>query len=377
MPRLGDEPSGQRRLYKTMALVALSIVLLAAIAHLYQTPSVSLRAWIESKVQGYTYAGDDDVDSLGRHRKLDGLTMMEHLPRHVIPTADNGRRLVIIGDIHGMDKELDKLLKHISYDGDTDHIIAAGDMVNKGPHSGKVVGRLMELGASAVRGNHEDHVLLAIASASERKGADAGVTYPDFQARRSKKSDLATARQLSNAQIKWLAEKPLILSAERLDMYIVHAGLVPGIRPLKQDPWAVMNMRSLIAPSKSRSQTVDQDAEYLAEVGRTEDGEDTEGGDSDVESENLPSELIPVDTHEGQKWARLWNKRQERISKPNRRTVVYGHDAKLGLKVDRYTFGLDSACVNGGQLTALVIHVSKMGQLRQDIMQVPCDKYNR
>lgn len=378
MPRLGDEPpSRHRRVFLTMAVGILVTIFLVG-ASQFSAASTSVPAWM-SEI-------DDDVDATGRrkhHRKLDGLTMMEALPTKYIPTADNGRRLIIIGDIHGMDKALDKLLDHVSYSKDTDHIVAAGDMINKGPHSGKVISRLMDLGASAVRGNHEDNVLLALASVEEQQEASLNVTYPEFQTRRSKKADLTTARQLSKEQIKWLAERPLILSLDDLAMYIVHAGLVPGIRPAKQDPWAVMNMRSLIEPSKAVSHDDDgtYEDEELSESPIDEDMEDTEDDledDTDLaDSSFAPQDLIPVDTHEGQKWARFWDRRQARLQKSSRRTVVYGHDAKRGLTVGRYTFGLDSACVNGGELTALVLRVSKKGNLKSKIRQVPCKKDRR
>lgn len=357
-----------------MLVAILSAIALFGVAHISESPAVSLREWMGSQTQP-----GDDVDGLGRHhRKFEGLTMMEKLPREVVPTADNDRRLIIIGDIHGMDTSLNRLLDHIGYDGRKDHIIAAGDMVNKGPHSSKVIARLMELGASAVRGNHEDRVLLALASAQEQDEAGESVSYPDFQDRRSKKSDRDTARQLSREQVKWLAQRPLIIDAEALAMYVVHAGLVPGIRPVKQDPWAVMNMRSLIEPPKHFSHpAVPKEDLEVAEKNDEEEEDEVADLDEDADTSLAPEDLIPVDTHEGRKWAALWDRRQSQIRKANRRTVVYGHDAKRGLTVGKYTFGLDSACVNGGELTALVIHVSKKGHLKSKIRQVPCTKYKR
>jgi hypothetical protein len=35
--------------------------------------------------------------------------------------------------------------------------------------------------------------------------------------------------------------------------------------------------------------------------------------------------------------------------------VIYGHDSKLGFQGKEYTHGLDTGCVNGGNLTAMVI----------------------
>ena len=55
-----------------------------------------------------------------------------------------------------------------------------------------------------------------------------------------------------------------------------------------------------------------------------------------------------------------------------RTTVIYGHDAKRGLQVHKYTKGLDSACVRGGKLTALVISAGGA----QEIFQVDCQQYD-
>lgn len=36
-------------------------------------------------------------------------------------------------------------------------------------------------------------------------------------------------------------------------------------------------------------------------------------------------------------------------------TVIYGHDSRRGLQLRRWTKGLDTGCVKGGRLTALII----------------------
>lgn len=53
-------------------------------------------------------------------------------------------------------------------------------------------------------------------------------------------------------------------------------------------------------------------------------------------------------------------------------TVVYGHDAKTSLKIRTYTKGIDSGCVKGGKLTALVIDDDG----KQSIVQVRCRDYS-
>lgn len=52
-------------------------------------------------------------------------------------------------------------------------------------------------------------------------------------------------------------------------------------------------------------------------------------------------------------------------------TVIYGHYAKQGLNIREYTKGLDSGCVKGGKLTALVIEDGG----KQSIVQVRCHKH--
>jgi hypothetical protein len=52
-------------------------------------------------------------------------------------------------------------------------------------------------------------------------------------------------------------------------------------------------------------------------------------------------------------------------------TVVYGHDASSSLSIRSFTKGLDSGCVKGGKLTALVIEDGG----KQNIVQVSCRDY--
>lgn len=59
------------------------------------------------------------------------------------------------------------------------------------------------------------------------------------------------------------------------------------------------------------------------------------------------------------------------LKENKRMTVVYGHNSGLGLQDHAYTKGLDTGCVNGGKLTALVI---EGGQTRHTTryVQVEC-----
>lgn len=188
----------------------------------------------------YGQYGRPGLNGMGR--------LVAALPADRVPSAANARRLLVVGDVHGMDAALARLLDRVAFDAARDHVVAVGDLVAKGPESPAVVARLMRLNASAVRGNHEDRVLLSRAEAAAARGLRARLASPDAELHRGQAAHLAVARSLSQPQLDWLAGLPLVLDARPLPLYVVHAGLVPGLTLDRQDPWAVMNMRSLVYP---------------------------------------------------------------------------------------------------------------------------------
>lgn len=276
-----------------------------------------------------------------------------------------------------MNRALTKLLQKVHFNPENDHIIAAGDMVNKGPKSAAVVSQLMSLNASAVRGNHEDRVLLALAGAQARQSATQSESGeekdPEFDAERAK-GDLKTARKLSNDQVKWLTQLPLILAIDELDMFVVHAGLVPGVKPEKQDPWAVMNMRTLLYQRQELRRSLSGFSD--SDSNTSEDGEEDEEDEEYIMRDNQL--IVPVETHKGEKWSRAWNHHQRSQRKHARRTVVYGHDARRGLTLGKYTFGIDSGCVAKGQLTAMIVESDgEEGAWKSRIEQLECKKLRK
>ena len=278
--------------------------------------------------------------------------LLGRISEDLIPTKENGRRLVVVGDIHGMDAELAALLKKVDFKEESDHLVATGDVINKGPASAAVVSRLMAMNATSVRGNHEDQVLRAWAKA----------TAAAAEPQEDESKFLAVARTLSEEHMKWLSQRPIILSAEPLPVFIVHAGLVPGLALRKQDPWAVMNMRTLLRPSHKRESNSKDD----------QDTDDVTQGVKELDISGI-AEAVPIEGREGQRWAKAWNQYQKHLKKADRRTVVYGHDAKTGYVQGDYTFGLDSACVRGGALTALVVEAKGHG-FKYKKVQVHCQE---
>ncbi|UKZ55414.1 hypothetical protein TrVGV298_009237 [Trichoderma virens] len=387
----------QRRLLIVAAVLFLIVSSYLCVTRLYTTPFAS-EAKDDKKPpfpvlpQKPVHVQLTDADlpmTYGSFRRpsMDGLTLMASLPDELVPTFENKRRLVIVGDIHGMDAALETLLKKVDFDAKRDHLIATGDMINKGPDSPGVVSRLMRLNASAVRGNHEDRVLLSLAEAEAQTGVSKDLSSADAESHRGESEFLATGRKLSKEHVQWLLKLPVILSVEPLRMFIAHAGLVPGVRPELQDPWAVMNMRTLIYPreelrknekkKKSKAKrdsddTSDEAPQSPSPTDQPSDNSEPEKEEAEEEGETLESieqkdaytdrEIaIPVEGRDGEKWAHAWNRFQKRLKKSHRYTVVYGHDAKRGFRQERYTFGLDSGCVRGGALTALVVEGKEGG----------------
>lgn len=225
-----------------------------------------------------------------------------------------------------------------------DHLIFVGDMINKGPDSKGVVDLAREHSASSVRGNHEDRILLLRQEMVKTKTLttpDEG-KYSSFSSRQL--AERALARSLSEEQAQWLENCPMILNVGQIpgigQVVVVHAGLVPDIELEKQDPSSVMTMR-----------TIDLNTH------------------------------VPSPKKKGMNWAKMFDKHQSKLylsretstedPLTNSMTVVYGHDASTSLSIRTFTKGIDSGCVTGGKLTALVIEDGG----KQSIVQVSCHGY--
>jgi len=132
-------------------------------------------------------------------------------------------------------------------------LILAGDMISKGPDSVGVIDLVMKLGATGVRGNHEDRVIQEHASmiASEVVISEDGEDYSNDEPTLDTQSwkDRRLVKALGGKRIRWLKSCPVILRVGELgdmgNVIVVHAGLEPGVKLEKQDPNMVMNMRTI------------------------------------------------------------------------------------------------------------------------------------
>jgi hypothetical protein len=201
-------------------------------------------------------------------------------------------RSIFIGDVHGCLDELQALLAKLGVSRE-ERLVFVGDLVAKGPDSEGVVALARELGALCVLGNHDDAVL------RYRRAQRTG------EAPRLKPGHLAVAQSLEEDDWRWLEEVPLFLRFPELNVEVVHAGVVPGKRLEAQARDDLLTMRTL-RPDGTASSRID-------------DGP-------------------------------LW---PERYQGPSH--VVFGHNAISGLQRSPHATGLDTGCVYGRSLTALVL----------------------
>lgn len=119
-----------------------------------------------------------------------------------------------IGDVQGCYRELRSLLREIGYRAERDVLWFTGDLVNRGPHSLKVLRFVRALGdgAVAVLGNHDLHLLACAATGRLR--------------RKDTFHDVLSARDVEDL-LGWLRRQPLLHLDRRLGYAMVHAGLPP------------------------------------------------------------------------------------------------------------------------------------------------------
>jgi predicted phosphodiesterase len=211
------------------------------------------------------------------------------------------QRTIIVGDVHGCFEELQLLLRKCGHT-KGDRVVLAGDLVAKGPDSQGVVHFARENGVLAVLGNHDAFALL------HRHEADKARS----QLRRSH------IRSLGAEDWAYLEALPLFLRLGAAkpggpEILVVHAGLVPGISIENQRREHLLSLRSI-------ADTGEPTSRLLA---------------------NFP-------------WAAKWQGPE---------WVVFGHDAVRGLQQYPLATGLDTGCVYGRSLSAIILPEGKIVQV--------------
>lgn len=351
-----------------------------------------------------------------------GAVKIMDLDESLIPGGKNDpsgeRRLVFVGDIHGCRDELLALLEKVNFDPEWDHLIATGDTINKGPHSAGVLDHLIHLNATSVRGNHEDRLIHTAKNVFDAYSSSPEAIMPVLgdsdslaSVTSASRRDAKTLKSLKARHLRYIQHMPLILRIRALPqaakpdssdtspvaepILVVHAGLVPALPLERQDPYFVTNMRSLHA--KSHVPSADRAGKRGKKVGRHNKpwrniwnwyndrlfrhkstkgfrkfDSPAQGTILSVEKREAESDgegIIGKVLNSANNEVRKYTGRSKHDDKPQ--VVVYGHDAKGGLRIKRWSKGMDSACVGGGKLSALVMDAKGQGE----VFDVGCPGY--
>lgn len=201
-------------------------------------------------------------------------------------------RTVIVGDVHGCRVELERLLDRIGF-ASGDRLILVGDLVARGPDTLGVLDIARTTGAVIVRGNHEEKLIAWRAAREAWLRGKATAKEPIGRMHRD------VARALRPVDWTLLETSPLYYDMPEHGARVIHAGVLPNVAIEHQMPSVLLNVRVI----------------------RNEGGR-------------------PI----------LWGARYQ--GPPH---IVFGHHATQGLQIHRWATGLDTGCVYGGRLTALVL----------------------
>eukprot|EP00035_Acanthoeca_spectabilis_P028579 m.471341 g.471341 ORF g.471341 m.471341 type:complete len:301 (+) comp30884_c0_seq1:269-1171(+) len=260
-----------------------------------------------------------------------------HSPPNVLPN-----RTVIIGDVHGCLDELEKLL-FAALGGPprpTDRVVLVGDLVDKGPWPLEVLRRARHARWEVVLGNHEDAVLRIVQRLyrmeheikmiplladdrdparvgpllSHRLQVLCGTSAKRGRLRMCRREVRALLHSMTAHDLEWIAGLPTLLHLDGVDeqgthTVVVHAGVVPKTPLEIQRRDVLVSIRNVQA-----------------------------NGDAVLEKEYNPRVGVP--------WASTW---------AGPEYIVFGHDARRRLQRWPHATGLDTGCVYGGNLTALVL----------------------
>ena len=252
-----------------------------------------------------------------------------------------------IGDIQGCYDELQSLLELIHFNPQHDQLWFAGDLVNRGPKSLETLRFIKDLGdrAACVLGNHDLH-LIATAYGypldNDDHTLDAILSAPD-----------------RDELIDWLRQQPLLHHDDVLGYTMIHAGLPP------QWDLALAQQCAHEVETMLRGNNIGNFIEHMYGNKPRHWSADLSGWKRLRFTVNCLTRLRFCDEqgrlqlkYKGPPGSQPpqyhpWFELPERKSRDL--NIVFGHWSTLGKRNDTGIFPLDTACLWGGELTALRI----------------------
>lgn len=226
-------------------------------------------------------------------------------------------KYVIIGDIHGCLDEFKELVTAVALS-PSDKVVCLGDFMDKGPEPVSCLRFAREQGFSSVKGNHEERHWKWRRNIAREK-AEPG--YVNAMLPFKSEEELRQNAELSQADLDWIEGLPYYL--EFMPGFVaVHGGLLPGLS-LDQQPTDKIVRARWVDRATGKPVPTDYNAE---------------------------NPVPPGAIH----WTALYDGQHD---------VIYGHEAhslttpKFDVGANRaHCYGIDTGCVHGGRLTALVLN---------------------
>ncbi len=256
----------------------------------------------------------------------------------------------VIGDIHGCFDTLQALWLQLGFEEHRDRLWLVGDLVNRGPKSLEVLRWARDaderLGdrMRVVLGNHDLHLL----------------AMHDGYAKRRRKDTLEDVLAAPDREplVEWLACQPLIHRDG--EVLMVHAGLLSHWTPDDAEAAARELAAVLRAPDRRRPLI---DRGLVPEAGSPWAGPRADlnafaglrtctAAGEPCKHKGPPDEAPPGCLP----WFQVPGRRSAEV------TVVFGHWAAMGLRLEPAAIGLDSGCVWGHRLSAIRLEDRKLFQ---------------
>lgn len=227
--------------------------------------------------------------------------------------SEEKERLILIGDVHGSLQYLKNLLSKVNFNKEKDQVIFLGDLITKGTNSIATLEYAMQNNFKGVLGNHELNVLSKhIGNGKVHFNDEDYFQLPQRKIRFDDESLLS--KNLNSTHYEYITSLP----------FVMDLGLVPHISDDEEEKLFLPAIHGI--------------ADHMGVAFPKRSFEEIKIDDClDIEKD----------------WYFSYN---NIMSKKKRPTVVYyGHHAGKGLNIREFTKGLDSGCVYGDQLSAVVV----------------------
>jgi len=227
------------------------------------------------------------------------------------------KKIIIYGDLHGCLDEF-KLLRAKINPSTNDKEIIIGDILDRGLYSNELLKYVRENKISSILGNHEYKYIRYKEHQNifKKSGKKNPIILDDSQQN--------IYDNLTHKDFIYLKSLPFFMKIDNLTL--LHAGLINKIDlkiAKKRDLEKILWIR-----------TVDTNQKILSL------------------NDSKKSSIL---------WSEFYN--------GNQGVIVYGHNIFDEVKIDKYSIGIDTGCVFGGKLTALIIYDTSNPMQNYEILE--------